>query len=360
MNILIDCHVFDGKFQGTRTYLEGLYTHMTHHKDIDFFFAAQNTCNLKKVFGASGNIHYVQLSSGGSLKRLAIEFPRIIKEFGVEYAHFQYVSPLVKRCKEIVTIHDLLFLDYPQYFPLSYRWLNKYMFKRSAKRADLLLTVSKFSKDEIIRHFGIDCEKISITYNSVLPSENAMNEEVDLKQLYGLDKYILYVGRIEPRKNHLTLLKAFIELGLHEKGYKLVMVGVKDLNYKDFFTYYDGLAGIQKESVLFLQVPFSHLVSLYRNAKLFVFPSFAEGFGIPPLEALAYGCPLLCSNVTAMSEFGLPDENTFNPSDIEELKSKMKEQLLKPIEKCSYKESVLGHYDWQVIADTYYEMIKKM
>lgn len=356
MRLLIDAHVFDGKFQGTRTYLEGLYTHMTNHQDIEFFFAAHEEQKLKDVFGTSDNIHYVHLHSESRLNRLAIEFPRIINEHRIDYAHFQYISPLFKTCKEIVTIHDLLFMDFPQYFPSTYKIKNKLLFKRSAKRADVLLSVSEYSKDEIVRHFGIPGEKIHITYNSILPTNESF-DGIDLMKEYGLDKYILTVSRIEPRKNHLALLKAFVELNLKEKGYKLVLVGYKDLSYSQFFDYYDRLDEKTKEAVLFLQVPFNHLVALYRNASLFVFPSFAEGFGIPPIEALAYGCPLLCSNVTAMAEFGLPEEMTFAPDDYDDLNRKIVSQLEHPAAQKSIMEDIMIRYNWRSIADSYYKCI---
>lgn len=356
MRLLIDAHVFDGKFQGTRTYLEGLYTHMTRHQDIEFFFAAHEEQKLKEFFGEAKNIHYVHLHSESRLKRLAIEFPRIIKEYKIDYAHFQYISPLFKTCKEIVTIHDLLFMDFPQYFPSTYKIKNKYLFKRSAKRAEILLSVSEYSKDEIVRHFGIPGDKIHITFNSILPTNESV-DGIDLKKEYGLEKYILTVSRIEPRKNHLALLKAFVELNLKEKGYKLVMVGYKDLSYSQFFDYYNSLDEETKEAIMFLQVPFNQLVSLYRNASLFVFPSYAEGFGIPPLEALAYGSSLLCSNATAMREFRLPDEMSFNPEDKEELKAKMVNMLNQPFNQANIAGVVLSRYNWYNTANSYYELL---
>ncbi len=357
MRLLVDAHVFDGPYQGTRTYIEGLYSHMTQHKDIDFYFAANKEEQLKSVFGESANVHYIHLNSQGSIKRLVFEYPTVIKKYNIDYAHFQYISPLRKKCKEIVTIHDLLFLDYPQFFPTSYRLKNKFFFNRSAKRADILLTVSNFSKNEISKHFGIDNSRIFVTPNSILPTNDI--EDVNLKGLYGLDKYILTVSRIEPRKNHLNLLKAFVELDLASRGYKLVMVGAKDLSYNTFFDYYNKLNKQCKEHILFLQVPFNELVSLYRQASLFVFSSYCEGFGIPPIEAISYGSPLLCSNSTAMAEFELPDKIVFDPADLEELKLKMYEQLKSPMNKASYASFVLSKYNWEQIALDFYNLLKR-
>jgi glycosyltransferase involved in cell wall biosynthesis len=148
-----------------------------------------------------------------------------------------------------------------------------------------------------------------------------------------------------------------VDLRLKDAGYKLVMVGGKDLQYKEFFDYYESLDKETKKCVLFLQVPFNHLVALYRNASLFVFPSKAEGFGIPPIEAIAYGCPILCSNATAMAEFNFPDDISFDPNDFENLKNKIIKQLDSPMNPLQYKDSILSFYNWQKIADAYYAVL---
>lgn len=354
MRILVDCHVFDGKFQGTRTYLEGLYEQMIKHDDIDFYFAAHEVDKLKGVFGSKSNIHYVALKHQGSIGRLLFDFPKIIKENQIDYAHFQYISPFWKCCKEIVTIHDLLFLDFPQYFSTLYKLKNTFFFKRSAKMADILLTVSEYSRERISKWFKVPEGQIGITPNAVLPIPSNVAIP-DVKKKYDLDKYILTVSRIEPRKNHLMLLKAFVELGLYEKEYKLVMIGTPDLKYTEFKEYYDGLSEEIKSHILIQSVPFPDLVGLYKNASLFVFPSNAEGFGIPPLEAVEYGCPVLTSDATAMAEFGFPKEMTFDPSDKEELKRKMESMLRNPVK---VDPSVMeDRYNWKNSADILYNVL---
>ncbi len=360
MRLLVDAHVFDGKFQGTRTYLEGIYRNMVKYQDVDFYFAAQDIDHLKACFGEGRNIHYVPLTTESRIKRLAFEIPQVIRKYKIDYAHFQYISPWIKCCKEIVTIHDLLFMEFPQYFSKGYILKNKLLFRRSAKRADILLTVSEYSKNSISHLFKVPSDSIYATPNAVLP----INEDIaipDVKEKFGIDKYILTVSRIEPRKNHLMLLKAFVELRLADKGYKLVMVGTPDLKYKEFTEYFNSLPESQRRAVISETVSFPELVGLYRQASLFVFPSFAEGFGIPPLEAVEYGCPTLCSNATAMAEFGLPEEWTFDPNDLEELKRKMM-GLLQHRPAREDMEKVRGclkeKYDWPKIADDLYHIIK--
>lgn len=140
----------------------------------------------------------------------------------------------------------------------------------SAKRADLLLTVSEYSRKEIKRHFKITEDRIYVTSNCV----SIVNDKVgltDVKAKYGLDRYILTVSRIEPRKNHQMLLKAFLELQLYKLGYKLVIVGAMDLKNKIFNTLYKSMTDEEKESVLIFQASYLDLVALYKQAALFVF-----------------------------------------------------------------------------------------
>ena len=194
-----------------------------------------------------------------------------------------------------------------------------------------------------------------MTPNAVLSIPSDLKME-DVKKKWKLDKYILTVGRIEPRKNFLILLQAFVELKLHEKGYKLMIIGAPDLAYYEFYNYYASLPEDIKNAVAIDKASFTELVSLYKNASLFVFPSLAEGFGIPPLEAIEYGCPLLCSNVTAMAEFDLPKEVMFNPTDMEELKRKISITL----ENNSIhidKATIYEKFNWKNSADMLYNSI---
>jgi glycosyltransferase involved in cell wall biosynthesis len=362
MNILIDAHIFDEKFQGTRTYLKGLYTALIPiAKDWEFYFVANDVQNLEKEFGNANNVHYLKFSSDNKYYRLLIDLPQIIKENKIDYAHYQYISPFIKNCKNIITTHDILFNEdrFKMYFPFKYRLINNFLFKRSAKQADLLLTVSEYSKSKIAAHYNIPPQKISVTPNAI---SNDFHEGVDshvVQQKYGIDKYILYVSRIEPRKNHLTLLKAYNELKLYNEGYHLVFIGVEDIvtdklnNYK--LAYKEELS---KHVHWLSGIPFNELKSFYKSCELFVFPSFAEGFGIPPLEAISLDKKVLCSNTTALEDFDFPENMSFDPYSLDDLKVKMRNALDTPFSNITaVKTKLLEQYNWEHIASDYYEMV---
>ncbi len=323
--IFVDCHVFDGNFQGTTTYIKGLYSELIQDKNFNFVFSANNISFLQTIFGTHNNVAYIQYKSTNKFSRLLFEIPKIIKENNIDYAHFQYVVPPIKKCKYIVTIHDVLFLDFPEYFPSSYRLKNKLLFRTAAKSSEIVLSVSEYSKKQIQRHFNI--KNVTVTSNAVDPiffeafDKNAIKALVN--QQFGASNYFLYVSRWEPRKNHLTLLKAFVEKGYY-KTHSLVFVGDKAIEDKAYVEFFNSLSKEINASIFtFNKVSFENLVLLVRGADLSIYPSIAEGFGIPPLESLAANVPTICSNTTAMSDFGFFDDCLFNPLDLEELKRKI-------------------------------------
>lgn len=360
MKILIDAHVFDDKYQGTRSYLKGLYGQLIPiAQGWHFFFVAKNVDKLRQEFGVHSNVTYVPLKSKNKFYRLLVELPYIVKTYHIDYAHYQYISPPIKNCKQIVTIHDVLFeqKEFKLFFPLKYRIINSALFKISAKRADILLTVSEYSKKKISELYGINENNIQITPNAV--SGDFLDTDLVFNQSIGdLGKYILYVSRIEPRKNHLGLLKAFIELDLASKGIKLIFVGKKDIVFDDLKFFVDNIDDQVSKSIIWLEnISYEELKLYYKHCELFVFPSFAEGFGIPPLEAMVYKKKLLCSNSTAMIDFELPDEVTFNPYDINEIKAKIERQLLKKFDLSQDYDRILSKFNWGVIAKKYKEII---
>lgn len=361
VKILVDCHVFDGKPQGTTTYLKGLYLELIKDGSIDFYFAALDINNIKNIFGIQSNIYYVQLKSNNKLKRLLIEYPLIIKKNKIDFAHFQYVVPPIKLCKYINTIHDVLFLDYPEYFPLTYKIKNRILFQFSSWISDFNLTVSKYSQKQISKHFKV--KNVYITPNAVanqfFERFDKNKVEIDVYKKFGLQNYLLFVSRREPRKNHLTLLKTFVEYKHFEK-FQLVFIGSLDIIDVDYEQYYSSLDNSIKQKIVVIEkINDQELLSITRAARVSIYPSFAEGFGIPPLESLACGIPTICSNTTAMSDFSFIQDYLFNPKSTKDLNKK----LIKAIEskaECSVIEEMKTIYSWKKSALVLQKLIKNM
>lgn len=354
-------HVFDGKHQGTRTYLKGLYTALIRLRSpFHFFFVSTKIENLKREFGEPSNISFVELKSKNKFYRLIFELPNLIRKYDIKYAHYQYISPLFKNCKTIVTTHDILFQqkEFKSFFPFKYRLINGLLFWFSAKRADILLTVSEYSKEKISKIYKILDQNIFVTPNAV----DSDFEELDHSVKFVKEgKTILYVSRVEPRKNHIILVQAFLDLELYKKGYKLVFIGAHDFPGKKLLEFIESNNRILKGSIVWRQnIPIDLIKHYYANCDLFVFPSYAEGFGIPVLEAMTFNSKILVSNQTAMKDFNLPDELTFAPDDLIDLKSKITNILSIYDDKHTRKfEEILSKYSWNKSAEVLLDAISR-
>ena len=357
--MLVDCHVFDGKAQGTTTYLKGIYSELILDANILFYLISFHPDTLKSVFGQRENVIYLKYPSKNKFKRLLFDIPSIIKKHSIDFAHFQYIAPPIKTCKYIVTIHDVLFLDYPKFFPLAYRIKNKILFYLSAKKADFVLTVSQYSKERLIQHFKL--KNIYVTPNAVdevyfeLYNKEAIQK--DIFEKHKIQNYFLFVSRREPRKNHLNLLKSFVIDGYYKK-HQLVFVGSKDIQDVAFEKYFYSLSREIKKTVFFLEkVNFKELLSLTRGATISIYPSFAEGFGIPPLESIAANIPTICSNKTAMSEFTFMQDFLFDPNSIDEISQKISFAISQfSVEEI--REKVKSKYSWKISATVLSNILK--
>jgi glycosyltransferase involved in cell wall biosynthesis len=233
----------------------------------------------------------------------------------------------------------------------------------AVKKSDLICTVSNYSKEMLQKHYHIPDSKLHITPNSTFLKDN-VKSCTDIKSKYGLSDFILFVSRIEPRKNHLLLLKAFNELKLYEENYSLVFIGSHAIKYLEFNEYYLKLKPAVKNKIIFLDhLNDAELACFYKEASLFVFPSLAEGFGIPPLEAALNDTKVLCSNATAMKEFDFFEKYnlTFNPNNLDELKVKIRNVLkddFYPFNKI--KVEINSKYNWDLIAANFIKKIHEI
>ncbi len=218
--------------------------------------------------------------------------------------------PVSRECKKIITFHDLSFVRYSSFFSLKQRLWHKFVNPRVlAREADFIIAVSQSTKNDLIEIYGVPREKIRVIYSGV-KQVSSIKYQVsgagEIKRKYGLpEKYILYLGTIEPRKNIIGLIKAF-ELfkknyPLSATRYLLVIAGAKGWLYGDIFK--AAKSSEFKNEIIFTgTVADEDRTSLYNMADLFVYPSFYEGFGFPPLEAMSAGIPVIASNCSSLPE----------------------------------------------------------
>lgn len=335
MKLLIDAHYYDGRTEeGVNTFIKGVYSVMPRlAPDIDFYFASVHGDKLAEIFGENPNIRYIRTRSRSRSARLLFEYPSIIRKYGFDAAHFQYMSPPLKRCRTIVTIHDLLFLDFPQYFSRSYRRSRKHLFRHTARNADVVTTVSEYSRRTIADHFSLNPDNIIVTPNAIDEEFFKADKESARRRIYakGIRPFIMNVSRLEKRKNQFGLVKAFAELGLAARGYDLVLVNRNDVRIRELEQFIAELPYDTRQRIHRIEgMPHHDLIDWYAAASLFVYPSLAEGFGIPPLEAVATLTPSVCHDSTAMSEFSFMGDNLADLSDSENLKLLIEKNLSDP------------------------------
>jgi glycosyltransferase involved in cell wall biosynthesis len=237
---------------------------------------------------------------------------------------FDFFIPPGVNGKKVVTIYDMVFMAYPETMQKSAKLVHKLNNKISCKRADKIITISQFSKNEIIRYLNIDPEKIVIIPCGVdteiyHPLKDVKLVE-DIKKKYNVEaQYFLYLGTLEPRKNIERLIKAYKILKVkYPNAPKLVLAGGRGWLYKSIFEEIH-TQKLENDVISLGYIPTEDIVPLYCGAIAFLFPSLYEGFGLPPLEAMACGVPVLTSNTSSLPEVVGDAALTVDPMKIEEI-----------------------------------------
>jgi glycosyltransferase involved in cell wall biosynthesis len=242
---------------------------------------------------------------------------------GVDLLHStDHLLPPLRRVRTVFTVHDLIFLFFPEYhLPLN-RWYLTLMMPRFIRRADAVITVSECSRRDLVRLYCLDQARIHVIYEGIDDRFRPVEDPevlATVRRRYGLpDGFILYVGTIEPRKNLTTLLEAYQTLKGQGLESKLVIVGKKGWLYQDFFRRLRDL-GLKGQVIFPGYVPDDDLPAIYSAAQVFAFPSLYEGFGLPVLEAMACGTPVVCSNTSSLPEVAGQAALTIDPRRPQEL-----------------------------------------
>ncbi len=338
MKIGIDIQALAGRLTGVGYYTLGLLKGLAALSPSDqiypFYFSYHGNVELpslvyKKLFPRGRKIPGRLLSA--SWKWLGIP-PLNWLVPGMDLYHFtNFVARPVRRKPVITTIYDLSFREYPEYTePKNLKYLNHFL-PPTLERSDRIIVISKFTRTELLEYYSVPENKIRVIYGGVneeFRRKITADELMRLKYRYRLpEKYILTVGTWEPRKNLAGLLRAWQILKRRSilSDYKLVLVGGKGWLYQDLERHFSG-RGIPGVQVLGY-VGRGDLPAIYRGAKLFVFPSFYEGQGFPPLEAQAEGVPVAASRIPALEEILGGGASYFDPRAPEEIASVLEEVL---------------------------------
>ncbi len=233
----------------------------------------------------------------------------------------------------VVTFHDLSQYHIPEKYDKLRMFYIKQVIPHYLKKAPHILAISENTKNDMLRHYQMDPNRIKVNYNGYDPSKLVASvTEEDIRTKYGIEHpYMLYIARIEhPGKNHLNLIKAFELLQDSACGnYDLVLAGGAWNGSEVVTTYAENSKAAERIKFLGF-VPNQDLAALYRHAKLYVFPSFYEGFGIPMLEAMSCGIPVICSNRSSLPEIGGHAILSFDPDYPADIAAKIIKVLSDP------------------------------
>lgn len=239
-----------------------------------------------------------------------------------------FIIPRRLRVKSVITVHDLIFEEFHDTTQNSAAALFSKKVENSVRRADRIIAVSDFTRRRILERYKLPEEKVIRIYQAADERFHAIHDQEAIKRVlrrYGIpDKFLLFVGEISERKNLIRLLKAYRLLHRADKtrGRKLVLVGKRTTQTHGILKEVAAL-DLQLEVFLTGYVPDEDLPFLYNSAKLFVFPSLYEGFGIPPLEAMKCGTPVVASNTTAIPEVVGDAALLFDPENPEDIAEKI-------------------------------------
>lgn len=268
-----------------------------------------------------------------------------------------HYAPRFSPVPSVVSVMDMSFIHYPEMFKSKDLYQLKNWTEYSVNRASKVITISQASKDDIIKEYKIDRDSVQVIYPGVNYERfNQASTMEEVKKKYNIpDKYILFVGTLQPRKNIVRLIQAFKKVIQNEKfqDLKLVVIGKKGWHYDEILS-----APRENEvdnKVMFLDfVPDEDMPPLYRSAEVFVLPSLYEGFGLPILEAMKYGCPVITSNVSSMPEVGGDAAVYCDPESVEDIKEKILMVLSSPKLQKSLREKgkiQIKKFDWEKSAD---------
>lgn len=302
----IDAHVLDGKFQGSRTWLENLIAHLPEAGGAhEWVLYSANPAATRARYPAPGLTHR-RIALPGRFARLLAFWPYAVVAHRLDALVTQYVAPPLCPGAQIVVVHDVLFESHPQFFPRAMRARLQLLTRRSARRAAAILTVSRHAAAEIANRYDIDPDRVHLALPAPTPPEVPTADEAAMAAAFR--PFLLCVGRLEPRKNIALALSASAEA--RAAGARLVVVGREDAGGAETARALADAANV----VHLRDASPGLLAALYSETAALVFPSLGEGFGIPVLEALAAGAPVIASDQTAIPEAGGPCARYFDPT----------------------------------------------
>jgi glycosyltransferase involved in cell wall biosynthesis len=322
MKIAIDVHSLGTQSGGNETYCRQLLRGLADSPGGNRYeLLYTHAVALSQEGVGDPPFHFTPIQQN-PVVRICAGLPRLLARIKPDVFHAQYVLPPFVKTRTVLAIHDLAHEHFPEFFHPVEALRMKKLVRWSAKRASHIMTISEFSAADIARRFDLPREKITVAHLAASPDFHPRDKgqsQEHLARKYSLSfPFILYVGRIQARKNLLRLVEAYARLRKQGLDAKLVLVGKKDWQSGQLLEKIKQLA--LQDSVVFPGfVPFDDLPIFYNAAEVFVFPSFFEGFGLPVVESMASGIPTITSFGSSLQEVAGDGALLIDPGDTDSI-----------------------------------------
>ncbi len=306
LRIGIDAHAIGSRLGGNETYILDVLSALESHREHEYFVYATDAKAASRARAAMPSAKSIGLiGHANPILRLGFRLSALCAKDKIDVLHVQYVAPPVSP-KIVQSIHDLSFEHHPEWYARVEGARLRSTVRWTARRAKRILTISEYSRTDIIETLGVSESRVSFSHLRLRPifTPRSRDEIAPLLSRFGISgSYVLALGNLQPRKNLQRLIRAWTDLRRTAESFapKLVIVGRKAWDFDPVFA-----AAKQSEfanDVIFTDyVAAEELPGLLSGATIFAYPSLFEGFGYPPLEAMGCGAPVLTSNVTSLPE----------------------------------------------------------
>ena len=353
MRIAFDIRGVDGNRGGKGIWTANVLSSILNHDRTNDYFLFTNH-EADDAYTHFPNVHLIRIGGGGPYWHHKLYKQMLALQMDVFVATESYIVPFMhdpKKLKVALVVHDLVAFKSPAKHQKKATWIEKITLGRSVRNARWIFTVSQYTRKDLLERYpNLSPDKVSVVYagvRDVFLRKSDPNRIIEMQRRYNLDPdYMLMAGTLEPRKNIEGALEAFSLISpQHQQRYRFVIAGKKGWYFNKIFQKVKDLKLIGR--VKFLEyIPDEDLATLMQGARLFLFPSFYEGFGLPVLEAMACGVPVLASRVTSIPELGVDAIHYADPHD--------------PIDIADGITQLLDHEDYcRHLRDKGFEQVKK-
>lgn len=303
MKVLLDAHILGEREGGNETYIAGLIEGFSQLQfDDPLQVTILHQSYYQPNFAFNKHLQYQPLRGTNNWKRVFLSIPTICHQNQIELLHVTYNASPFLTLPIVVTVHDVIFRVYPKFFSPRVRLLLSTLMPLTMRKAKSIITVSAASKKDIEHFYPFTRGKIYVTPEAPGPLVKATPDYTTCNKITRSQDFILSVGTVQPRKNIARLIEAYIDL--RQKGVtnaRLVIVGRDDWQNSHIHRVAKE-SGFAEDIVFTGYIPDQVLSALYRKCSVFVYPSLYEGFGLPVIEAMACGAPVITSNTSSLPE----------------------------------------------------------